>query len=164
MGDLRNNSVYPNSKYIRNTASLDLNYKMSAKWSGQASIIYSKETGKNRSNLSDGPGNGNYGIVLLPPNVNADYLAPGYDATGNEIQFSSDAFTTNPYFASAKFQNNTNKNRVFGVGSLRFSPLSWLYIQARVSSHSMQHKLHPQEQPTEKQEVWIMKLIVFITN
>ena len=134
LGDLRSNSVYPNSKYIRNTANLDLNYKLSPKWSGQASIIYAKESGKNRSNLSDGPGNGNYGIVLLPPNVNADYLAPGYDANGNEIQFSSDAFTTNPYFASAKFQNNTSKNRVFGVGSLRFSPLSWLYIQARVGN------------------------------
>jgi TonB-linked SusC/RagA family outer membrane protein len=134
LGDLRSNSVYPNSRYTRNTANLDLNYKLSSKWSGQASVIYSKETGKNRSNLSDGPGNGNYGIVLLPPNVNATYLAPGYDATGSEIQFSSDAFTTNPYFAAARFQNNTSKNRVFGVGSLRFSPLSWLYIQARIGN------------------------------
>ncbi|HTM93028.1 MAG TPA: SusC/RagA family TonB-linked outer membrane protein, partial [Flavisolibacter sp.] len=134
MGDLRNNSVYPNSKYTRNTANLDLNYKLSTKWTGQASIIYAKETGKNRTNLSDAPGNGNYGILLLPPNVNADYLAPGYDAAGNEIQFSSDAFTTNPYFAAAKFQNNTSKNRVFGVASLRFAPVSWAYIQARVGN------------------------------
>jgi TonB-linked SusC/RagA family outer membrane protein len=134
IGDLRSNSVYPNSKYVRNTANLDLNYKMSEKWSGQASIIYAKETGKNRSNLSDGPGNGNYGIVLLPPNVNAEYLSPGYDANGNEIQFSSDAFTTNPYFASAKFQNNTSKNRIFGVGSLRYSPFNWLYVQARIGN------------------------------
>ncbi|HWI90541.1 MAG TPA: SusC/RagA family TonB-linked outer membrane protein [Flavisolibacter sp.] len=134
MGDLRNSSIYPNSKYIRNTATLDLNYKMSSKWSGQASIIYAKETGKNRTNLSDAPGNGNYGIMLLPPNVNADYLKPGYDASGNEIQFSADAFTTNPYFAAAKFQNNTSKNRLFGVGSLRFQPFSWLYMQARVGN------------------------------
>jgi TonB-linked SusC/RagA family outer membrane protein len=134
VGDLRNNSIYPNSKYIRNTVNLDLNYKLSSKWSGQASVIYAKETGKNRTNLSDAPGNGNYAIALLPPNVNADYLAPGYDAVGDEIQFSSDAFTTNPYFAAAKFQNNTSKNRVFGVGSLRFAPLSWLYIQARVGN------------------------------
>jgi len=134
MGDLRNNSVYPNSKYIRNTANLDLNYKLSTKWTGQASIIYAKETGKNRTNLSDAPGNGNYGILLLPPNVNAEYLAPGYDSAGNEIQFSSDAFTTNPYFAAAKFQNNTSKNRMFGVASLRFAPVSWAYIQARVGN------------------------------
>jgi len=135
LGDLRSNSVYPNSKYIRNTANLEINYKLSTKWSGQASIIYAKETGKNRTNLSDAPGNGNYGIALLPPNVNADYLAPGYDpVTGYETQFSADAFTTNPYFAAAKFQNNTSKNRAFGVASLRYSPLDWLYIQARLGN------------------------------
>lgn len=134
LGDLRSNSVYPNSKYIRNTANLDLSYKPSAKWSGQTNIFYSKETGKNRANLSDAPGNGNYGVLFLPPNVKIDYLAPGYDASGNEIQFSSDAFTTNPYFAAAKFQNNTSKNRIFGVTSLRFFPVSWLYIQARLGN------------------------------
>ena len=134
IGDLRNNAVYPNAKYIRNTANLDLNYKLSAKWTGQASVLYAKETGKNRSNLSDAPGNGNYAIQLLPPNINADYLKPGFDAQGNEIMFSSDAFTTNPYFAAEKFQNNTSKNRVFAVGSLRFAPLNWLYIQARLGN------------------------------
>ncbi|HEX2607002.1 MAG TPA: hypothetical protein VHK91_06465, partial [Flavisolibacter sp.] len=133
-GDLRNSSVYPGAKYNRNNVNIDLNYKLSSKWSGQVNILYAKETGKNRSNLSDAPGNGNYGILFLPPNVNADYLAPGYDDQGNEVQFSSDAFTTNPYFAAARFQNNTSKNRVFGVGSLRFAPLDWLYLQARVGN------------------------------
>lgn len=133
-GDLRNNSVYPNSRYIRNTINLDMNYKFSAKWSGQTNIIYSKEIGRNRSNLSDAVGNGNYGILFLPPNVNADYLKPGYDATGNEIQFSADAFTTNPFFAAAKFKNDTKKDRIFSVASLRYSPLNWLYIQARVGN------------------------------
>lgn len=134
LGDLRNSSVYPNSKYTRNTVNLDMNYNLSSKFSGQTTILYAKEIGKNRTNLSDAPGNGNYGILFLPPNVNADYLKPGYDAAGNEIQFSSDAFTTNPYFAAAKFQNNTSKNRVFGVTSLRYSPLDWLYIQGRVGN------------------------------
>lgn len=133
-GDLRNNSIYPDSRYIRNTVNLDMNYKLSAKWSGQASIIYGKEIGKNRSNLSDGPGNGNFGILFLPPNVNADYLAPGYDATGKEIQFSSDAFTTNPYFAAAKFRNDTKKDRIFAVGSLRYNPFDWLYLQAKLGN------------------------------
>ncbi|HET9430023.1 MAG TPA: SusC/RagA family TonB-linked outer membrane protein, partial [Chitinophagaceae bacterium] len=134
LGDLRNNSVYPNARYIRNTVNLDVSYKLSTRWSGQVNVLYSKEVGKNRSNLSDGPGNGNYGILFLPPNVNASYLAPGYDALGNEVQFSDDAFTTNPYFAAAKFRNDTRKDRIFGVASLRYSPLSWLYIQGRVGN------------------------------
>ncbi len=131
LSDLRNHGVYPNSEYSRNNVSLDANYKLSAKWSGQASVLYSKEEGKNRTNLSDAPGNGNYAINFLPPNVNADYLAPGYDATGNEIEFSGDAFTTNPFFAANRFQNNTNKNRTFTVASIRYTPLKWLYIQGR---------------------------------
>ncbi|HEX7906336.1 MAG TPA: SusC/RagA family TonB-linked outer membrane protein [Chitinophagaceae bacterium] len=131
LSDLRNNGVYPNSKYNRNNVSLDANYKLSEKWSGQASILYSKEEGKNRTNLSDAPGNGNYAINFLPPNVNATYLGTGYDALGNEIEFSGDAFTTNPFFAANKFQNNTQKNRTFTVASLRYSPLKWLYIQGR---------------------------------
>lgn len=134
LGDLRNNSVYPNARYIRNTVNLDVSYKLSTKWSGQVNVLYSKEVGKNRSNLSDGPGNGNYGILFLPPNVNAEYLAPGYDELGNEVQFSSDAFSTNPYFAAAKFRNDTRKDRIFGVASLRYSPLNWLYIQGRVGN------------------------------
>jgi TonB-linked SusC/RagA family outer membrane protein len=131
LSDLRNNGVYPNSEYNRNNVSLDGNYKLSEKWTGQASLLYSKEIGKNRTNLSDAPGNGNYAINFLPPNVNADYLGTGYDAQGNEIEFSGDAFTTNPFFAANKFQNNTEKNRTFTVASLRYTPLKWLYIQAR---------------------------------
>jgi TonB-linked SusC/RagA family outer membrane protein len=134
LGDLRSNSVYPNSQYIRNTANLSLNYRMSEHWSGEANILYTKETGKNRSNLSDAPGNGNFAIGFLPPNVNADWLKPGYDANGNEIRFSSDAFSTNPFFAANKFQNNTAKNKIFGVASLRFSPVNWIYIQGRLTN------------------------------
>ena len=131
LADLRNHGVYPNSKYNRNNVSIDANYKLTEKWSGQASILYSKEEGKNRTNLSDAPGNGNYAINFLPPNVNADYLNPGYDEFGNEIEYNGDAFTTNPFFAANKFQNNTSKNRTFAVGSIRYSPLKWLYIQGR---------------------------------
>ncbi len=134
LGDLRNNGVYPNSKYSRNNANLDLNYKLSDKWSGRANVTYVKETGTNRSNLSDAPGNGNYAILFLPPNVKADYLAPGYDASGNEIRYSADDFSTNPYFAANRFQNNTSKDRILGVASLRYAPVSSFYIQARIAN------------------------------
>ena len=134
IGDVRNHGVYPNSEFNRNNISLDGNYKLSTKWSGNASLLYSKEEGKNRTNLSDAPGNGNYAINFLPPNVNADYLGKGYDALGNEIRFNGDDFTTNPFFAANKFQNNTSKNRTFVVASLRYNPLTWLYIQGRVGN------------------------------
>ena len=135
LGDLRNSSVYPNSKYRRHTANLDLSYKLSSQWSGQANIIFTKELGLNRPNLSDAVGNGNYGILFLPANVNANIFKPGYDALGNEIQLNeNDPYTTNPYFAASRFENDTKKTRVMGVAAIRYSPLSWLYIQGRVTN------------------------------
>ncbi|SEW23119.1 TonB-linked outer membrane protein, SusC/RagA family [Chitinophaga sp. YR573] len=133
-GDLRSSGIYPNTRYFRDNINLDLNYKLSDKWSGQTNVTYVKEITNNRSNLSDAPGNGNYGIAFLPSNVKADYLAPGADPLGNEIVYSSDLFSTNPYFAANRFINNTEKNRVLGVTSLKYAPFSWLYIQGRVTN------------------------------
>lgn len=133
-GDLRNQSVYPHTRYNRNNVTLDLNYKLSDKWSGLVNASYIKETGKNRSNLSDAPGNGNFAIAFLPPNVRASYLSPGYDNLGNEIQYNDLAFNTNPYFAAAKFRNNTGRDRILGVASIRYSPFTSTYIQARIAN------------------------------
>ncbi|MBT1702156.1 SusC/RagA family TonB-linked outer membrane protein [Chryseosolibacter indicus] len=134
IGRLANTSVYPNSEYNRTTGNLDMNYKLSSKWSGAANFNYTKEDG-NRSNLSDAPGNGNYAILFLPPNFDASWLAPGYDPiTKEETQYSSNAFDTNPYFAANRFRNNTNKDRLLSVASIRFAPVDWLYIQARIAN------------------------------
>jgi TonB-linked SusC/RagA family outer membrane protein len=133
-GDLRNSAVYPNAKYNRNNVNLDLSYRLSDKWSGAANVSYIKEIGKNRSNLSDGPGNGNYGILFLPPNVNQQYLAPGYDNQLNEIQYYNEPWNTNPHFAANRFQNNTNKDRLVGMMSLRFAPVKWFYVQGRIAN------------------------------
>ncbi|MVT11774.1 SusC/RagA family TonB-linked outer membrane protein [Chitinophaga tropicalis] len=134
LGDLRSHGIYPNTQYIRNNVNIDLNYKLSEKWSGQTNVIYAKEITTNRSNLSDAPGNGNYGIAFLPANVKASYLAPGYDEQMNETVYSSDLFSTNPYFAAYRFMNNTKKDRVLAVTSLRYNILPWLYVQARVAN------------------------------
>lgn len=134
LGDLRSNGVYPNTEYIRDNVNIDLNYKLSDKFSGQTNVIYAKEVTNNRTNLSDAPGNGNYAIAFLPANVAAATLAPGYDAQMNELRYSADKYSTNPFFAANRFINNTKKDRVLGVTSLRYTPLPWLFIQARVAN------------------------------
>lgn len=134
LGDLRSKGVYPNTEYIRDNVNIDVNYKLSDKFSGQTNVIYAKEITNNRSNLSDAPGNGNYGIAFLPANVAASYLDPGYDGQFREQVYSSDLFSTNPFFAANRFRNNTKKDRVIGVTSLRYTPLPWLFVQARVAN------------------------------
>lgn len=133
LGDLRSQSVYPKAGFNRQNIQTDLQYRISDEWSGFTNISYIREVGKNRSNLSDAPGNGNFAILFLPPNVKAGYLAPGYDAGGHETQFNDNAFNTNPYFASARFSNDTYRDRVMGVTSLRYQPFSWLYVQGRLT-------------------------------
>lgn len=133
LGDLRSQSVYPKARFNRQNVQTDLQYRISEQWSGQANISYVREVGKNRSNLSDAPGNGNFAILFLPPNIRAGYLAPGYDANGQETQFNDNAFNTNPYFASSRFSNDTYRDRVLGVTSVRYQPVAWLYVQARLA-------------------------------
>lgn len=133
LGDLRSQSVYPKAGFNRQNIQADLQYRFSDQWSGLTNISYIREVGKNRSNLSDAPGNGNFAILFLPPNVKAGYLAPGYDASGHETQFNDNAFNTNPYFASSRFSNDTYRDRVMGVTSLRYQPVSWFYVQGRLA-------------------------------
>lgn len=134
LGDLRNLGVYPGSYYKRNNASLDLGFKLSDKWSGSASIMYTKERA-NRSNVSDAPANGNFAIMFLPNNVPAKALAPGWDpASGFETEFNSNQYNTNPYFAAAKATNLTTRNRVTGTASLKYQALDWLSVQGRLSN------------------------------
>ncbi len=133
LGDLRNTSVYPNSDFKRNNFNLDVNYKLSKKFTGHANLNYTKESG-NRSKVNDAPGNGNYAIMFLPPNVKGSYLAPGYDAAGDEILYNSDRYTTNPYFAANRFKTETSKDRILSVASIRYTPVEWLYVQGRVAN------------------------------
>lgn len=133
MGDLRNNSIYPNADYTRNTFNLDASYKLSQKWTASANVNYTKDKA-NRTKVNDAPGNGNFGIMFLPPNVDADYLDPGYDDMKNEILFGPNAFTTNPYFAANRFITETAKDRVMSVASIKYAPTDWMYIRARVAN------------------------------
>ncbi|MBV7531901.1 SusC/RagA family TonB-linked outer membrane protein [Chitinophaga sp. sic0106] len=134
LGDLRNQGVYPNSYYKRNNVALDLNYKLSDKFSGGVNIIYSKERA-NRSNVSDAPANGNFAIMFLPNNVPAKSLAPGWDPlTDFETEFNANQYNTNPYFAAAKATNLTNKNRTTATGTLKYQATDWLFFQGRLSN------------------------------
>ena len=133
LGDLRSQAVYPQSGFNRHTLTADIRYQPAPRLSGHTYIQYSKEKGRNRPNINDAPGNGNFAILFLPPNVNANWLKPGYDQDGNEIIFNDNAFNTNPYFAAARFRNNTERDRVWGMTRLKYQFTPWLYAQARLA-------------------------------
>ncbi|AFD08714.1 SusC/RagA family TonB-linked outer membrane protein [Solitalea canadensis] len=128
-----NTGVIPNSYLDRWSFNLGSTAKLGKKITANVVVNYTVEDAKNRPNLSDAPGNSNFGIAFVANSIQASQvLAPGYHPDGSEIQFTGNTFTTNPYFAAEKFVNNTHRNRIIANASLRWNILDWLYIQGRV--------------------------------
>jgi TonB-linked SusC/RagA family outer membrane protein len=133
--NLGNNSVVPTSGLSRNSFNLNVNYKIAPKLTFDLVTNYVIEKGKKRPNLSDSPGNANFGVSFLPTSYDVRTLAPGYDALGKEKLVSAgNIYYTNPYFAANKFINNTNRNRIINVVKLKYDLTSWLMLQGRVAN------------------------------
>ncbi|HTI08567.1 MAG TPA: SusC/RagA family TonB-linked outer membrane protein [Puia sp.] len=131
LSNLDNSSIVRNSGLNRKTINLNVMQKITDKLSATVIANYIDEQDKNRSQLSDGPGNPNNGMFLAP-NIKEKILAPGYDAQGNEVVFSDDNYVTNPWFAVNKFINNTGRKRMIAAVSAKYNFTDWLYAQGRV--------------------------------
>lgn len=130
--NLLNQSVVPNAGMRRNTFNLNINSKLSKKLSLAAVVNYIIEKSKNRPNLSDSPGNSNFGIAFLPTTLDQAVLKPGFRADGSEINFSDNIYVTNPWFAANAFVNDLGRNRVITMGSLKYDFTDWLSLQGRI--------------------------------
>ncbi len=104
------------------------------KLSSDVRISYVHEDVDNRTRLSDSPGNPNYTIAVLPTNVDPQVLAPGNRPNNElaELQFSTNVFATNPYWAARRFIATDKEHRFMGFGLLRYEFLPWLSLQGRV--------------------------------
>lgn len=129
--NLLNESVVPNSGMRRNTFNLNLNSKLAKKLSLATVVNYIIEKSKNRPNLSDSPGNSNFGIAFLPTTLDQAILKPGYKNDA-EINFSDNIFVTNPWFAANAFINDLTRNRVIAMASLKYDFTDWLSLQGRI--------------------------------
>lgn len=130
--NLLNNSVVPNAGLRRNTFNLNLNAAITKRLSLGIIVNYILEKHKNRPNLSDSPGNSNFGILFLPTTLDQAILKPGYKADGSEINFSSNIFVTNPWFAANKFVNDLGRNRVISSATAKYDLASWINVQGRI--------------------------------
>ena len=130
--NLLNTSVVPNSGLKRNTLNLNVNGLLAKRLLINAIVNYLIEKSDNRPNLSDSPGNSNFGIAFLPTTLDQEVLKPGYLPAGNEVNFSSNIFVTNPWFAANRWVNDLSRNRVISMGSVRYNLTDWLYAQGRI--------------------------------
>jgi len=129
--DLTNRAITPNSGLNRQTFNLTANYNITKHLTIDVRNNYILEQAKNRPFLSDGPGNSNYNVTLLPTSVDVNVLKKTTNADGSEYGYSGNTFATNPWFAAEKFINNTNRERLISSASLRYSFDDGYFIQGR---------------------------------
>nr|WP_294941315.1 SusC/RagA family TonB-linked outer membrane protein [uncultured Mucilaginibacter sp.] len=129
--NLRANSMVPNSYLDRKTFNFNGSQQVNKKLNVNVVANYVIENSKNRSGLSDGPGNPN-NVQFLAPNQDQATLAPGTNADGKELTFTDDSYVTNPYFAANNFVSNVNRTRLISALSGKYDFTKWLYVQGRL--------------------------------
>lgn len=146
--DLTNHDIQPNSGLNRKSFALNGGVKMAEKLILDVSAKYILENVQNRPRLSDSPGNSNFTVALSPANINVlDYKPgyyeegttvdgltsrPGYNQIGSELLISTASnYHQNPYFATYRFSNESNKNRFIGSSTLRYNVTNWLHVLGR---------------------------------
>ncbi len=92
---------------------------------------YINELVDNRTRLSDSPGNPNWTIAFLPPNVDPKTLKPGYTEEGKELQFSDNIYATNPWWVVNRFEADDDRDRLLGAIDLQYKLKDWLSIEGR---------------------------------
>ena len=139
LSDLNNHSIVPNSGMDRKTFNFNGSQSVTKKLEINIVANYIVDNEKNRSGLSDGPGNPN-NVQFLAPNEYYKILAPGYDANGKETSFTDDIYVTNPYFAAYKFSSTTNRTRLISSLSGKYNILDWVFVQGRLGYDNINDK------------------------
>jgi TonB-linked SusC/RagA family outer membrane protein len=154
LADLRSTSIVPNSAFDRTNISFATNSKFGDRLTVSGKILYSKETAKNRPNVSDSPGNANEAVWRLPGNINIvdtkgdpnkpgavpDGLAANVYAAGNRspgvemLSNYSDFWGSNAYWASSQYNNTSVRDRVTASGQVKYDITDFLYVQGRLST------------------------------
>jgi len=130
--NLDQSSVIKNSNLNRKTFNLNAAYTINPRLNISFSGNYIYEMGKNRSYLSDGPLNPNYGIQFLATSAKQSNLAPGYNLmTGVETGWNNDEYKTNPYFVINKQVDDTKRNRFISATTAKYNFSDHVYAQGR---------------------------------
>ena len=129
--DMANEDVMPNAGLDRNSFSLNATSVTAEKLTVSVNAKYIIEKVQNRPRLSDAPGNANFTVAMLSPNVDVRFMEPGTNEDGTERVYSNNIYSQNPYFAAYNFRNEDVKNRLIASGSLRYDITDNLYALYR---------------------------------
>ena len=142
VSNLDYNSILSNGALNRKTLNFYGTVALSSKISLSLTGNYIYEWNKNKSYLSDGPLNPNYGISALATSLDQSILAPGFDAeTGFESRWNADEYKTNPYFLMNKQADHASRNRYISSAVLKYQLASWASVQGRIGYDSSKDEL-----------------------
>lgn len=125
-------SIVPNSNLKR--LSLTLRGTQSiGKLKADVKANYINEAANNRPWLSDAPGNANFAVAVLPPNISTEVLKANYMAEdGTEGVFqTANPYVTNPYWVTNQYSTDDGKDRIIGHVKLDYSLTDWLTLTGR---------------------------------
>ena len=132
--NLRNSDIIPNSTLNRNSLGLNLNQNF-RNLTASINVKYVHDDSVGSPRLSDAPGNANFGIRMLPANLDVnDMRGVNGDGTledGTEFRTNANTFSQNPWFAAYKYFNNSIKERFIGSAELRWDIKDYLYAKGR---------------------------------
>ena len=135
LSNLSSEAQTPNSSFDRKVANLALRSKLGKNdlIDLEANVQYNIEGGRNRPTVGYAEINSSWATNLLGSTVDIRSLAPGYDASGNEIQWNPVPAAPNPWFIVNKMGNKDDKNRFIGSGSARINIRKNLYVKGAVA-------------------------------
>ncbi len=141
---LQNEGVSPNSGLSRTSFSMRGGSQFGARLSADAKLNFVREYVKNRPRLSDSPGNANYSVYQLAPNVDVTTMEcppedeactePGTDVDGRELhggQLFGNTFQQNPYWAAHQYTTSDEDRRIIGFASLTYKFADWISLTGR---------------------------------
>ena len=133
LSNMDNKSIVPNTSLNKKIVNLSVTGNLSKKLTVEGIAQYNLEKSRNRTTVSDAPGNPNWGLLSIANTVDITTMNPGYDIlTGKETDWNNSGFATNPYFAVNRFRNDDNKTRFIGMVSIAYKLLDNLAIKGRI--------------------------------
>ena len=140
---LQNDGISPNSGLSRTSFSLRGGSQFGSRLSADAKLNFVREYVKNRPRLSDSPGNANYSVYQLAPNIDVTTLEcppedeactdPGTDVDGTELHrgLFGNTFQQNPYWAAHQYTLEDEDRRILGFASLNYKFADWISLTGR---------------------------------
>lgn len=143
LSHLTNEGISPNSGLSRTSLSVRGSSQFGSRLSADAKINLIREFVNNRPRLSDSPGNANYSVYQLAPNVDVETMrCPpedescteyGTDVDGRELHrgLFGNIYQQNPYWAAHQFTNQDEDLRAIGFVSLGYKFAEGIQLTGR---------------------------------